>query len=65
MNEKTRKYIDGLTLDQLLSKWRFAPIGDPMLQGETGDYFSKVMSEKRKAAGDGAWTAASKSVGWD
>ena len=42
-----KAYIDSLSYEQLLSKWRFAPIGDPWFQGETGDYWGKRMKELR------------------
>ena len=32
-----KRHIDNLTYGQLLSRWRFAPIGDPWFQGETGE----------------------------
>jgi hypothetical protein len=56
-------WIDGASLEQLLSKWRFAPSGDPLLQGEVGEHFSKTMFAKRDAD-NAAWVAASKSIGW-
>ena len=28
INEKIKKWIDNATYEQLLSRWRFAPIGD-------------------------------------
>jgi hypothetical protein len=49
----------------MLHRWRFAPVGDPMFQGEIGDYFAKVMKRKRAEVGDPAHTAASKSIGWN
>ena len=59
-----KKRIDAMTYEQLLRKWRFSPAGgDPMFQGDAGDYYAKVMGEKR-AANPGGAVAASKSVGW-
>ena len=46
MTPKHKQQIDNMSQYELCEKWRFAPIGDPLLQGETGDYFSKVMQEK-------------------
>lgn len=39
--------IDAQSHYILLSRWRFAPVGDPMFQGESGEYWSKRMAEKR------------------
>jgi hypothetical protein len=62
--EEMKKEIDKLDYQSLLSRWRFAPMGSPWFQGEVGKYYSKVMAEKRKRAGDAAHTAASKAIGW-
>ena len=43
----------------MCSKWRFAKSGDPLLQGDTGDYFAKVMKEK-----GGFTPEISKDLGW-
>lgn len=64
MNEKTKKMIDAMPVREMLRRNRFAPIGDPLFMNETGDYFLKVMQEKRAAMGAEAWTALSKDVGW-
>ena len=62
MNEQTKKWIDNASYQDLIAKWRFAPIGDPMFQGETGEYYSKVMFAKKKECDH---VQASKNVGWD
>ena len=62
MNERIKQWIDAATYQDLLRKWRFASVGDPMFQGEIGEYYSKVMAEKRKTANH---IQASKNVGWD
>ena len=56
--------IDGMSSMQLLERWRFAPIGDPWFQGETGEYWGKRISELRKQ-NEAAHVAASKTLGWD
>jgi hypothetical protein len=43
LTEKNKQHIDSLSYEQLLYKFRFAPIGDPWFQGETGDYWSARM----------------------
>jgi len=62
LTEKNKKYIDSMSYCGLLNKWRFAPVGDPWFQGETGDYWGKRMSELRKAGAD--HVGASKALGW-
>ena len=61
MNEQNKLWIDGATYEQLLYKWRNAPFGDKMFQGDAGDYYSKVMFEKKRTADH---VQASKNVGW-
>jgi hypothetical protein len=38
LTEENKKYIDGLSYESLLSKWRFAPVGDKWFEGDTGTY---------------------------
>lgn len=60
MTNDQKKLIDNMTQFQLCYKWRFAPVGDPLLQGDTGEYFAKVMKDK------GGMTAEiSKDMGWE
>jgi len=64
MNEDIKKQIDAMSYAEMLSRWRFAPAGgDPMFQGECGDYYAKVMVEKRNNDPAAAVTA-SKRIGW-
>lgn len=60
MDNAMRWRIDGLTRFDMARIWRFAPSGDPMLQGEAGDYF------KQRFFGDfgGFSPAISRSLGW-
>ena len=62
LTQENKDYIDNLSYFQLLEYWRFAPIGDKWFQGETGDYWSKVMKEKREVSDH---TVISKLIGWD
>ena len=59
MTTEQKMEIDGMTQEQLCSRWRFAPSGDLLFQGDTGDYFSKVMKEK-----GGFTPEISKKLGW-
>lgn len=60
-----KKWIDEATYDQLLGRWRNAPLGDPMFQGPSGTYYANTMQRRRAEVGPAAHTAASKRIGWD
>lgn len=64
LTPENRAHIDSLSYESLLSRWRYAPVGDAWFQGETGTYWSQRMAELRAADPDGA-VAASKAIGWD
>ena len=68
-------WIDQASYEELLRKWRFAPVGDPWFQGKVGEHYVKMMAE-RKRAEEVAETLltgketdigcrTSKRVGWD
>ena len=59
MTQEQKTKIDGMTQHELCAKWRFAKIGDPLLQGDTGEYFSKRLKEK-----GGFTSEISKRLGW-
>ena len=59
MTPENKARIDAMTREQMASHWRFAPVGDPLLQGVTGEYFAKVFAEK-----GGMSPEISKSLGW-
>ena len=52
------KYIE------MLRKWRHAPVGDILFQGETGLYYDKSMKEKGNELTAGEKVAISKHIGW-
>ena len=58
--EEIKKIIDRMSQYDLCRKWRFAAVGDPLLQGEVGDYFAAKLKEK-----GGFTPEISKSLGWD
>jgi len=64
MTDEQKRWIDNATYDRLLGHWRNAPIGDPMFQGDTGDYYRNVMNKKRAAMTAEDLAAASKRIGW-
>lgn len=45
--EEMIKWIDNASLEELLRRWRFAPPGDPIFQGEVGAYLMDMISKKR------------------
>jgi len=66
LTAKNKKHIDSLSYEGLLSRWRFAAVGDPWFQGETGDYWKERMNTLRKQPGGNAThVAASKRIGWE
>lgn len=62
--EEMIKWIDSAPYYDLLSRWRFAKPGDPFFVGEVGQYYSKVISEKRNQNSE-EHVAASKHMGWE
>lgn len=63
MTEAQKKWIDNATYEQLLERWRFAPLSSPWFYGECGEYYGKRMAELRSADPD-EHVAASKRIGW-
>jgi hypothetical protein len=65
LTERNKAIIDGKSYTQLLSGWRFAPIGSQWFQGETGKYWAKRMNELRaEDGGNERHVSASKAIGW-
>jgi hypothetical protein len=66
LTPENKSHINSLDYRELLRRWRFAPIGDEMFQGETGKYWRQRMTELRQLpGGDELHTQCSKSIGWD
>jgi hypothetical protein len=63
LDPKMKAWIDGASYESLLSRWRNAPVGSPWFQGPIGDYYARVMSERRNANPE-EHVRASKSIGW-
>ena len=65
LTKENKDHIDSLSYEQLLSRWRFAPVGDNWFQGETGKYWGERMNELRNLpGGNDKHVSASKSIGW-
>jgi len=65
MTPEHQRFIDNSDYERLLSKWRFAPTGDPLFQGDTGEYYAEVMARKRDEIGQAEAVLVSKRVGWN
>jgi hypothetical protein len=63
MTPEQKNWIDTATYSQLLYRWRFAPIGEPMFVGDTGDYYKEKMFQLRDQDPERA-VQASKDIGW-
>lgn len=63
LTPESKAHIDSLSYESLLSRWRFAPVGDKWFQDETGKYWGQRMAELRAQDEAGA-VRASKSLGW-
>ena len=64
LTEDLKAKIDAMSLEELMRKWRFAPAGDPMFQGESGQYYAHRLA-RLKAENHEAAVGASKRIGWD
>ncbi len=65
IDPKFKEWIDDSSYEELLFKWRFAPSGSRYFQGETGDYYAKVMLRKHDELPPGEAAASSKRIGWN
>lgn len=63
--EEMKAWIDSASYEELLRRWRFAPIGSPWFLGEVGKHFSNVMMDRRREVGDLEHTRISKIIGWN
>ena len=64
MPPEQKKSIDNMSYESMLALWRNAPVGHLMFAGDIGDYYAKIMKEKRKVIGAAGHTNASKNIGW-
>lgn len=64
MDESVKIKINGMGYKEMLELWRHSPSGNPMFQGKTGEYFAKVMEEKKLALCQLDQVIISKEVGW-
>ena len=64
IDQKLKRQIDAMDYETMLRRWRFSPSGDPMFQGEVGEYFKEEMFKKRDALSGAEQVKISKAVGW-
>ena len=64
MTQDQKEWIDRQDHLGLLRRWRFGETGDPIFQGEAGEYYARAMREKRALTPDGG-VQDSKQLGWD
>ena len=60
-----KEQIDALSYEEILRLWRFHPVGDPMFQGDDGEYLVKTFYRKKAEISSEEHTAISKRVGWE
>ncbi len=63
-DDSMKEWIDNASYEELLRKWRFAPVGDPFFIGEMGAYYGRKLSEKRQEVGNEEHVRVSKMIGW-
>lgn len=64
LSDALKQEINGMSYHAMLSRWRHSPVGDLLFQGESGDYFEKVMAEKKAALSHDEQVRTSKEIGW-
>ena len=57
-----KDWIDNASYEQLLRHYRYAPVGSPYFQGETGEHYKKVMAERKRQESNPS--QVSKNIGW-
>ena len=65
MTREQKEWIDNASYRSLLYQWRHADSGDIIFHNESGDYYMKIMLEKKERLSSCDQVAASKSIGWN
>ena len=63
-DEDVKAWINTASYETLLRRWRKSPTGDPIFQGEIGDYYADAMRRKKAETPHSERVAASKRIGW-
>lgn len=64
LTDEVKKQIDAMDYEEMLRRWRFAPVGDAIFSGAAGGYYAKRMFALRDKDPQ-ASVSASKQIGWD
>lgn len=65
LTDEVKQRIDDMSYEQLLYQVRFSKIGEPLLQGPSGEYLLACMAKVRNApGGNQIHVQASKKIGW-
>ena len=64
MNDKQKQFIDNASYEDLLRKWRHAPLGDEYFVKGVWEYYTDVMQDKKRKLPRGEFVEISKRVGW-
>lgn len=59
MTDEQKATIDAMTQEDMARRWRFARAGDPLLQGDVGEYFAERFNRL-----GGFTPEISKKIGW-
>jgi hypothetical protein len=59
------EWIDNASYEQLLRRWRFAPIGSPWFAGKVGEHYVEIMNKRRSETSNCDQVRASKIIGWE
>lgn len=62
---KIKAEIDNMSYETMLTKLRFAPMGDKLFQGQVGEYFMELMKTRRDSISSSEHTQISKRITWD
>ena len=65
MDKQTKHWRDTSSYYQLLSKNRFGEVGDPIFQGDLGQYFLHTLAKKRNELTSDEKVKINKQIGWD
>jgi hypothetical protein len=64
MTPEQKAWIDSASYEDLLRRWRFAELGDPMFT-EGGEYYRDRMNDLGNEMTNEEKIAASKRIGWN
>lgn len=62
--DEMRKWIDVAGYETLLTRLRFAPVGDKLFAGEAGQYYKAALKRRAREIGIVSEAAISQRVGW-